>query len=89
MEFKSPNEVLDYVHDLTNELGVDTISTSAWVLDSGITKDSDSNTTTAATAWISGGTLGVTYKLTSTIVTASGRTHVKNFYLRIQEQRAG
>ena len=89
MEFKSPNEVLDYVHDLTAELGVDTISTSAWVLDSGITKDSDSNTTTAATAWISGGTLGVTHKLTSTIVTASGRTHVKNFYLRIQEQRAG
>ena len=89
MEFKSPTEVLDYVHDMTNELGVDTVSTSSWVLDSGITKDSDSTTTTAATAWISGGTLGVTYKLTNTLVTVSGRTHVKDFYLRVQEQRAG
>ena len=89
MEFKSPSSVLDFVHDLTNELGVDAISTSTWVIDAGITKDSDSSTTTAATVWISGGTLGITYRLSNTIVTSSGRTHVKDFYLRIQDQRAG
>lgn len=89
MEYKSPTDVLDYVHDLTSELGVDTINSSAWVLDAGITKDSDSTTTTAATVWISGGTVGNTYAVTNTIVTASGRTHYKAFYLRIQEQRAG
>jgi hypothetical protein len=93
MEFKGPDGndpvSLDYVHDLTAELGTDTISTSTWALDSGITKDSDSTTTTAATIWVSGGTLGMTYRLANTAVTVSGRVHVKAFYLRIQEQRAG
>ena len=89
MEFKSPSSVLDYQHDLTSELGTDTISTSAWSLDSGITKDSDSKTTTASTIWISGGTVGMTYSVANTIVTAAGRTHYKAFYLRVQEQRAG
>ena len=89
MEFKSPLSVLDFQHDLASELGVDTISTSAWVLDSGITKDSDSTTATAATIWISGGTAGQTYSVANAITTASGRTHHKAFYLRVQEQRAG
>ena len=89
MQYKSPGAVLDYVHDISAELGTDTISTSTWALDSGITKDSDTTTTTAATAWISGGTLGRTYSLTNTLITTDGRTHVKTFYLRIQDQRAG
>ena len=89
MEFKSPASVLDYVYDVSAELGTDTIATSTWVLDAGITKDSDINTATASTIWISGGTAGQTYSVANTIVTAAGRTHHKAFYLRVQEQRAG
>jgi hypothetical protein len=89
MEFKGALEVLDYVHDISLESGTDTIDTSTWVLDSGITKDSSSKTDTASTIWISGGASGQTYSVASTIVTAAGRTHHKAFYLRIQEQRAG
>ena len=89
MEFKGSTEVHDFQQDWSAELGVDTISTSTWTLDAGITKDSDSKTDTAATAWVSGGTAGMTYKVVNTIVTAAGRTHSKEWYLRIQEQRAG
>ena len=89
MEFKSPTAVLDFQHDLSLELGADTIASSAWTLDSGITKDSDSYTTTASTIWISDGTAGKTYAVSNTITTAAGRTHYKAFYLRVQEQRAG
>lgn len=89
MEFKGPAEELDFVNDLTAELGTDTISTSAWVLDTGITLGVNTNTTTASLAWISSGVLGMTYKIVNTIVTSAGRTHVREWYLRIQDQRAG
>ena len=77
MEFKSVAEVHDFQQNWAAELGADTITTSAWALDSGITKDSDSNTDSTATAFISSGTLGMTYRVVNTIVTAAGRTHVK------------
>lgn len=91
MEFKAPTEVLDFQQNWAAELDADTISTSTWVIDSGITKDSDSKTDTTATIIISGGTEGKTYKVVNTIVTASNpaRTHVKEWFLRIQHQRAG
>ena len=89
MEFKAATEVHDFQINWVAELGTDTISTTAWVLATGITKDSDSSTSTTTTAWISGGTVGMTYKLTNTITTAGSRTHVKIFHLRIQDQRAG
>ena len=89
MEYKSSGEVLDFQHDLSAELGTDTISTSAWVVDTGLTVDSNSRTDTVATIWVSGGTNGQTYGLINTAVTVAGRTHIKEFFLRVQEQRAG
>lgn len=77
---KDPDEVLDYVRDWSALLGADTISTSTWTPDSGITVNSSSNTTTTATVWLSGGTLGTTYGVRNRIVTAGGRTH--DFTLR-------
>lgn len=72
--FKDPNAVLDYTIDWSTWLGSDTISSSDWVVDSGITENSASNTTTAATIWLSGGTAGTAYAVTNRIVTAGGRT---------------
>jgi hypothetical protein len=88
MEFKGPTEVLEYQHNFSLELGTDTVSTSTWTTDSGITKNSDSNTDTTSTIWISGGTLGQTYLVRVEITTVDGRTHNYSFYLRIQDQRA-
>ena len=89
MEFKSASDVHDFTQNWLAELVADTISTSTWTLDTGITKDSDTNTTTTATIWVSGGTTGKTYKIINTITTASGRTHLKEWFLRIQDQRGG
>ena len=53
---KDPDEVLDYSIDWSTWLDSDTISSSSWTVESGITKDSDSNDTTSTTIWLSGGT---------------------------------
>jgi|TARA_Y100000310_G_C20463516_1_gene706471 hypothetical protein len=79
---KDPDEVLDWNVEWTTELSGDTISTSTFTVD-GVTLDSDSNTTTDATAWISGGTLGALASITNEIVTASGRTFNKSINYRI------
>jgi hypothetical protein len=90
--FKDPDEILDYDIDWTNRLyskaeldqvalgqtvvPADTISTSAWTLDSGdVVIGATSHTTTATKTWLSAGTLasGVSV-LTNRIVTAGGRT---------------
>jgi hypothetical protein len=75
---KDPNAVLDFVIDWSAWLGVDTIHTDApdctWTVPVGITSDLQTNTTTKATIWLSGGTLGAEYDLVNRIVTAGGRT---------------
>ncbi|MCP5005915.1 MAG: hypothetical protein GY941_18555 [Planctomycetes bacterium] len=71
---KDPEAVLDYGFDWGDWLNADTIATSTWVVDTGLTKDSDSETTTVATVWLSGGTAGRKYKAVNTITTAGGRT---------------
>lgn len=85
---KRAAEVKDYGIDwsdrlLVNGVAGDTISTSTWVVETGITKASDSATTTTTTVWLSGGTEGVEYTLTNRVVTAQGRTHERSFLVTI------
>ena len=74
---KDTDEVLDYHINWTARLTAesDSISTSEWELDEGITKDSDAETSYTTTIWISGGTTGETYSITNRITTAVGRTY--------------
>ena len=51
--------VLSYGHDWSTWLGSETIASSSWAADAGITIDSDSNSTTATSVFLSGGTAGV------------------------------
>lgn len=95
---KDPDAVKPYVVDWANggpnnagtlDIGYlqgDTILTSTWIVPSGITKDSDSNTTTAATIWLSGGTDGEPYELTSAIVTVAGITDHRTILINVLEQ---
>jgi hypothetical protein len=76
---KTPEGILDYVIDWSAWLDSDTISTSVWSVDSGLTNVSDSNTTTAATIWLSGGEDGTSYNVRNTITTAGGRTEIRSF----------
>ena len=70
---KDPNATLDYTFDWSSYLTPigDTISTVTWILSNGLTKVSQSNTTTTATAFVSGGTVGETATLTCRITTNS------------------
>lgn len=72
--------------DDTGWLQGDTISTSTWIVDTGITKDSDSNDTKIATIWLSGGTANQFYEVTNRIVTAAGRTEDRTLLINVLER---
>lgn len=86
MFLKDPDEVLDYKFDWSTWLGSDTIQSITLIVPSGITKDSDTNDTTSATIWLSGGTSGNDYKITNRIVTAGGRTAERAITIRVSDK---
>lgn len=85
---KDPDEVLDFSLDWSKRLNGDTITTSTWIVPSGITKDSDSIGSPADTTiiWLSGGADNTTYELTNRIETAGGRTMDQTVRLRVRER---
>lgn len=83
---KDPDAVLDYSIDWSDWLGSDTISTSTWEVDSGITEDSNSNTDTVTTIWLSGGTAGKKYELTNRITTTGGRTDDRTIIIVVRNK---
>lgn len=83
---KDPNAILDYQIDWSAWLGSDTIATSAWTVPAGITKVSDTRTTTTATVWLSGGTVGTSYVLQNRITTAAGRTEDRSITVAVEEK---
>ena len=84
---KDPDAVLDYIVDWSDWLDTDTITGApVWTVPTGLTKASQSNTTTTATAWISGGAQGMTYTLGCRITTTGGRTDERSFRLKIVER---
>jgi len=83
---KDPDEVLDYEIDWTARLAGDTITSSAWTAPDGIIKTDESNTTTTATIWLSGGTDGETYSILNRVVTAGGRTMDQTVTIKIVEK---
>jgi hypothetical protein len=84
---KEPAEILDYSINWSDWLGDLIISTSAWSVPLGITKDADSNTSSTTLIRLSGGTWGETYELSNTI-TAGMQTETRSFYIRIQRSVA-
>ena len=87
MEYKTANGVLDFQLDWSTWLASgDTISTSTWTLETGITNDSDSSADTTTTITISSGTTGKTYEVTNAIVTTNGFDAERSFYLKIQDR---
>jgi len=75
---KDPDAVLDYGFNWKKEGSPwledgETISTSEWTVPTGLTKDSDSKTDTTTTIWLSGGTVGETYRIVNEIITNQTR----------------
>lgn len=83
---KDPSAVLDYEFDWSEWLGSDTISSHTVTAGSGITVASSSATSTAVTAWLSGGTAGTSYVVTNRIVTTGGRTDERSITLQVLDR---
>src|SRR5512139_410875 len=82
---KDPDAVKDFQINWATWLGTDTIATSTWTVPTGITKASDTSTTTTATIWLSGGTNLTDYELTNKITTASGRTEEETITIKVRQ----
>lgn len=84
---KDPDEVLDYQVDWTERLDGDTIASSIFIIETGnVVIDSDSNTTTVTTVWLSGGTLDEECVITNRITTNGGRTMDQSVKLAIRSK---
>ncbi len=92
---KRPAEVKDYQVDWSRHLLVggvdvgDTISTSSWAVETGITKNTDTKTSSTTTVWLAGGTEGTHYTVTNTVVTAQGRTYERSIVIQVKAAPAG
>lgn len=85
---KDPNGVLDYERDWSTWLAAssDTIQSSTWIVPAGLTKDSESNTATTASVWLSGGTVGSDYRVTNRVVTVGGRTDDRSMQVVVRDR---
>ena len=83
---KDPNAILDYSVDWAKWLAGDEIVTSDWTVPAGLTKVSDTKTTTKTTAWLSGGAAAQSYTVTNRITTTGGRTEDRSFTLKVEER---
>ncbi len=92
--YKDPNAVLDFVIDWDGAAADggpwlatgETISTTTWTVATGITKDSDSKTTTTATIWLSGGTAGTDYTVACKITTSDSRTDERTLLIQVRDR---
>ena len=79
-------EYLDYKVDWSGWLaGGDTIVTSTFTADLGITLTNPSFAQTSATVWISGGVNGTSYNVVNSIVTAQGRKAERTLRIDIKK----
>lgn len=63
----------------------DTIASVSWTIPTGITKTTDSATTTKATVWLTGGTVGTDYLCTARITMASGRVGDWSLLIKVRD----
>lgn len=93
---KDPHAILDYVFDWYNLDDPvehppylrenETITSVVWTVAAGITKDSESKTTTTTTIWLSGGTVGQIYSIACKIVTNQDRTDERTIDVRVENR---
>ena len=84
---QDPNDVLDYPFDWSAFLGGDTIQSSQFLADSGITVESDAILDSSHTVvWLSQPEAGKRYAVTNRIVTAGDRTKDWTIYVLGKEQ---
>lgn len=87
---KDPNDKLDTgfdwdAHDFLANRST-TIASSTWVVASGLTSASTSNTTTKTLIRILGGTANTDYVVTNRVVLASGEQYERSVRIRVRDR---
>ena len=81
---KDPDAVLDFAFDWSSWLASGEIISSRTVtVETGITKDSDAESSGVVTIWLSGGTAGTTYSVACKIVTSASRTDERTMLVKV------
>lgn len=83
---KDKDSVLDFVVDWADWLDGDTISAVTWNVATGIDKTTQSNTTTTATVWLSGGSVKSVYPITCRVTTEANRVEDFSFEILCVEK---
>jgi hypothetical protein len=86
---KDPDATLDYGFDWEADDWLssgETITDSVWTVQTGLTKDSESNTETTTTVWLSGGTAGEVYTVANQITTSAGRIDERTFGIVVENR---
>ena len=83
---KDPDATLDYTIDWTRWLAGDSIVSSTWSVPSGMTQANAAYTTTSATIWLAGGTIGHIYNVTNQITTNFGRVEERTIRIRVEDR---
>ena len=84
---KDPDSTIDYGLDWSNWLASgETITASSWPETGGLVNESESFTTSKASIFVSGGTVGASYTLTNRISTNFGRTEDRSMLISCQEK---
>lgn len=86
---KDPGAVLDYAFDWTSLNWLqdgESILSHTVTVDTGITKDSDSESSGVVTIWLSGGTHGQDYIVACEITTNLGRTDERSVNIRCRQR---
>lgn len=82
-----PNANLPYRWDWSSWLeDGDTIDSHTMIVPVGLTLGTHENTTTAVTAWLSGGTAGAAYTVTCRVETDDGLIDDRSIRLRVTER---
>ena len=88
---KDPDAVLDYAFDWNDSsdpwlASGETISSHTITADTGITVDSDSESSGVVTVWLSGGTAGQDYDVACKIVTSASRTDERTITIKCRNR---
>lgn len=84
---KDPDAALDWQFNWADWLeDGETITSSSFESDPGITITSVGHDDTVATVWLSGGTAGSVYRVTNRVVTSQSRTDDKSINIRVTER---
>ena len=88
---KDPNAVLDFAFNWNDSTSPwlatgETISSHTVTVETGITKDSDSEAAGKVTVWLSGGTAGNWYTVACRIVTSAGRTDERTMRIQVVQR---